>query len=118
MNIGIIGAGKISAEPLRLRSRERALPPPSPTVEVLRSLEDLRQASFSTIKGGHARRSRKEPTSYLIAANWSKLPAAVAGLPAWNGRIVIDANNPVEAPLFNPVDFAGSGVKPSRSLNW
>ena len=33
--------------------------------------------------------------------------AAVAGLPDWNGRIVIDANNPVEAPLFKPVDLQG-----------
>jgi 8-hydroxy-5-deazaflavin:NADPH oxidoreductase len=37
----------------------------------------------------------------------SKLPAAVAGLPAWGGRIVIDANNPIEAPLFKPVDLQG-----------
>ena len=43
----------------------------------------------------------------LIAVNWSKLPAAVAGLPAWGGRIVIDANNPIEAPLFKPVDLHG-----------
>jgi 8-hydroxy-5-deazaflavin:NADPH oxidoreductase len=43
----------------------------------------------------------------LIAVNWSKLPAALAGLPAWGGRIVIDANNPIEAPLFKPVDLHG-----------
>jgi predicted dinucleotide-binding enzyme len=35
------------------------------------------------------------------------LPAALAGLPDWNGRIVIDANNPIEAPLFKPVDLDG-----------
>lgn len=43
----------------------------------------------------------------LIAVNWSKLPVAVAGLPAWSGRIVVDANNPIEAPLFKPVDLHG-----------
>ena len=32
---------------------------------------------------------------------------ALAGLPAWNGRIVIDANNPIEAPLFKPADLNG-----------
>ena len=29
----------------------------------------------------------------------------MAGLPDWTGRIVIDANNPIEAPLFKPVDL-------------
>jgi len=43
----------------------------------------------------------------FIAVNWSKLSAAVSGLPAWEGRIVVDANNPVEAPLFKPVDLQG-----------
>jgi predicted dinucleotide-binding enzyme len=43
----------------------------------------------------------------LVAVNWTKLPAALAGLPAWGGRIVIDANNPIEAPLFKPVDLQG-----------
>jgi 8-hydroxy-5-deazaflavin:NADPH oxidoreductase len=31
----------------------------------------------------------------------------LAGLPDWNGRIVIDASNPIEAPLFKPVDLKG-----------
>lgn len=43
----------------------------------------------------------------LVAVNWSKLPTALANLPDWNGRIVIDANNPIEAPLFKPVDLNG-----------
>jgi 8-hydroxy-5-deazaflavin:NADPH oxidoreductase len=28
-------------------------------------------------------------------------------VPAWGNRIVIDANNPIEAPLFKPVDLNG-----------
>ena len=39
----------------------------------------------------------------FVAVNWSKLPDALAGLPEWAGRIVVDANNPIEAPLFKPV---------------
>ena len=31
----------------------------------------------------------------------------MAGLPDWKGRIVVDANNPVEAPLFKPADLGG-----------
>lgn len=43
----------------------------------------------------------------FVAVNWSRLAEALAGSPAWNGRIVIDANNPIEAPLFKPVDLKG-----------
>lgn len=30
-----------------------------------------------------------------------------AGLPDWGGRIVIDANNPIEAPLFKAAELHG-----------
>ena len=43
----------------------------------------------------------------LVAVNWSKLPGALAGLPDFGGRIVIDANNPIEAPLFEPAELHG-----------
>ena len=43
----------------------------------------------------------------LVAVNWSRLPVALAGLPDFAGRIVIDANNPIEAPLFKQVDLQG-----------
>lgn len=43
----------------------------------------------------------------LVAVNWSKIPAALAGLPDFGGRIVIDANNPIETPLFRPADLGG-----------
>jgi predicted dinucleotide-binding enzyme len=60
---------------------------------------------------GHpSRRAREEAARadiVFVAVNWTKLPAAIAGLPDWKGRIVIDANNPVEAPLFKPADLGG-----------
>jgi predicted dinucleotide-binding enzyme len=43
----------------------------------------------------------------FLAVNWSKLPAAVQGLAPWNGRIVVDTNNPIEAPTFKAVDLKG-----------
>jgi predicted dinucleotide-binding enzyme len=43
----------------------------------------------------------------LVAVPWSKIPSALAGLGDLKGRIVIDANNPIEAPLFRPVDLQG-----------
>jgi predicted dinucleotide-binding enzyme len=42
-----------------------------------------------------------------VAINWSKLPAALSGLPDFDGRIVIDANNPIEGPLFKPAQLNG-----------
>lgn len=41
----------------------------------------------------------------FVAVNWSKIPGALAGLPDFAGRIVVDANNPIEAPLFKPVSL-------------
>ncbi len=44
----------------------------------------------------------------FVAVNWSKLPAALAE-PAGHlaGRTVVDANNPIEAPLFKPAELGG-----------
>lgn len=43
----------------------------------------------------------------IVAVPWSKVPAALAGLGNWQGRIVVDANNPIEAPLFKPAELNG-----------
>lgn len=43
----------------------------------------------------------------FVAVNWSKLAHALDGLPDFAGRIVIDTNNPIEAPLFKPFDLGG-----------
>lgn len=43
----------------------------------------------------------------FLAVNWSRLPAAVRCLGPWQGRIVVDANNPIEAPAFQPFDLGG-----------
>lgn len=43
----------------------------------------------------------------FVAVKWSKLNDALTGLPNFDGRIVIDTNNPIEAPLFKPFDLGG-----------
>jgi predicted dinucleotide-binding enzyme len=43
----------------------------------------------------------------LVAVNWSKLAAALSGLPDFGGRIVIDANNPIIAPPFQLAELHG-----------
>ena len=70
------------------------------------SLEDLVRELGPAIKAG----TREEAASadiVFVAVNWTKLPAALRDLPAWDGRIVIDANNAIEAPLFKPVELGG-----------
>src|SRR6185295_4947210 len=43
----------------------------------------------------------------VLAVPWSQLGAALSGLPAWGGRILIDATNPVVQPGFRLADLKG-----------
>ena len=105
MSIGIIGAGNIGLAFAKTLSRAGI----AATIANSRGPDSLKEsvAMLSpTIKAG-TREQAASADIVVIAVNWSKLPAAVAGLPAWGARIVIDANNPIEAPLFKPVDLHG-----------
>ncbi len=105
MSIGIIGAGNIGLAVAKTLSRAGI----AATIANSRGPASLKEAVAvlgPTIKAG-TREEAAAADIVVIAVNWSKLPAAVAGLPAWDGRIVIDANNPIEAPLFKPVDLHG-----------
>lgn len=44
----------------------------------------------------------------VLAVPWHQVSAALSGLPAWNGRILIDATNPVVQPGFRLADLEGS----------
>jgi predicted dinucleotide-binding enzyme len=44
----------------------------------------------------------------VLAVQWSQLRAALSDLPAWSGRILIDATNPVVQPGFRLADLNGS----------
>jgi predicted dinucleotide-binding enzyme len=105
MTIGIIGSGAIGTAFARTLSRAgiEAIISNSRGPDSLR--EQVRELGTS-IKAG-TREEAARADIVFIAVNWTKLPAALAGLPAWDGRIVIDANNPIEAPLFKPVDLQG-----------
>jgi predicted dinucleotide-binding enzyme len=101
MSSGIIGSGAIGSAFARVGIPATIANSRGPT-----SLADLVRELGPAIGAG----SREEAAGadlVLVAVNWSKLPAALADLPAWNGRIVIDANNPIEAPRFEAVDLSG-----------
>jgi len=105
MSIGIIGSGAIGTAFARTLARTgiEAIISNSRGPE---SLKGLAQELGPSIRAG-TREEAARAEIVFIAVNWTKLPAALRGLPAWNGRIVIDANNPIEAPLFKPVDLDG-----------
>ena len=103
--IGIIGAGNLGAAFATALSRH-GIPVVIANRRGPESLTTLLQTLGPTARVG----TREEAASQdivLVAVNWSKLPDALAELPDWNGRIVIDANNPIEAPLFQPADLHG-----------
>ncbi|OJU45862.1 MAG: NADP oxidoreductase [Alphaproteobacteria bacterium 65-37] len=105
MSIGIIGAGNIGLAVAKTLARAGI----AATIANSRDPQSLKEslAAFGSIIEAGTREHAAAADIVLIAVNWSKLPGALAGLPAWNGRIVIDANNPVEAPLYKPLDLHG-----------
>jgi predicted dinucleotide-binding enzyme len=105
MTIGIIGSGAIGKAFARTLARSgiEAIISNSRGPD---SLTELVRELGPAIKAG-TREEAARADIVFIAVNWTKLSAALAGLPGWSGRIVIDANNPIEAPLFKPVDLKG-----------
>jgi 8-hydroxy-5-deazaflavin:NADPH oxidoreductase len=105
MTIGIIGSGAIGTAFARALSRVGV----EATISNSRgpeSLRDLVRELGPSIKAG-TREEAARADIVFVAVNWTKLPAAMAGLADWRGRIVVDANNPIEAPLFKPADLGG-----------
>jgi 8-hydroxy-5-deazaflavin:NADPH oxidoreductase len=105
MTIGIIGSGAIGTAVARTLARAGI----EATISNSRgadSLKDLVHELGPSIKAG-TRDQAARADIVIVAVNWTKLPAALGDLPDWGGRILIDANNPIEAPLFKPVDLKG-----------
>lgn len=105
MSIGIIGSGNIGSAFARALAKA-SIPAIIANSRGPESLKALGEELSPFITAG-TREEAAGADIVLVAVNWSKLPGALAGLPGWNGRIVIDANNPIEAPLFKPVALNG-----------
>jgi len=102
--IGIIGAGAIGSA-FATALANKGIPAVIANSRGPASLQDLVNKLGPGIRAG-TREEAAAQDMVLVAVNWSKLPAALAGLDL-AGRIVIDANNPIEAPLFKPVELHG-----------
>lgn len=94
MNIGIIGAGALGSSAARLLAKSGI----SATIANSRgpeSLAGLVGELAPSIKAGTVEEAASADI-VLVALRWVDLEKALGGLPAWNGRIVIDGTNPVE----------------------
>jgi 8-hydroxy-5-deazaflavin:NADPH oxidoreductase len=105
MTIGIIGAGPIGAT-LARKLAQADIPAILSNSRGPDSLADLVAEIGGAVRAG-TRDEAAAQDLVLVAVNWSKLPAALGGLPDFGGRIVIDANNPIIAPPFQLAELHG-----------
>src|SRR5882724_9069624 len=93
MSIGIIGAGALGSNVARLLAKSGI----SATIANSRGPESLARLVGGlgpSIKAGTVEEAASADI-VLVAVRWVDLEGALGGLPAWNGRIVIDGTNPV-----------------------
>jgi 8-hydroxy-5-deazaflavin:NADPH oxidoreductase len=93
MSIGIIGAGALGSNVARLLAKSGV----SATIANSRgpqSLVGLVGELGPSIKAGTVKEAARADI-VLVAVRWVDLEKALDGLPAWNGRVVIDGTNPV-----------------------
>jgi predicted dinucleotide-binding enzyme len=102
--VGIIGAGQIGTAFARALARQR-IPAVIANSRGPASLRPLTDELGPSLHAGSLEEAAKADI-ILVAVNWSKLPEALARLDL-RGRIVIDANNPIEPPTFQPIDLNG-----------
>lgn len=105
MKISIIGAGSIGTAIAKILARA-GIPASIANSRGAASLAGLVAELGPSISAVSVQEAAQADMVFL-AVNWSKIPRAVAELGPWEGRIVIDANNPIESPLFKPVDLNG-----------
>ncbi len=94
MSIGIIGSGALGS------NVARALAKKGLSAMISNSRGPASLAPLIAELGGSIKAVTVEEAAradiVLVAVRWSDLGKALSGLPAWNGRIVIDGTNPVE----------------------
>ncbi len=107
MECGILGAGKIG------RALGKHLTKAGHQVIVSNSrgpasLTSLVEELGPNAKAGTAAEAAAAPIVFITVL-WAHLREALAHLPAWNGRVVVDETNPfiAEGPGFRPADLDG-----------
>lgn len=105
MKIGIIGAGSIGLA----WAQQFVKAGFAVTLSNRRGPESLHSAVAALGKNARAGTVREAASSdvVLVSVPWKFIPEALAGLPPWSGRIVIDANNPIVPPGFSVAELGG-----------
>src|SRR5258705_8375114 len=98
MSIGIMGAGALGSSVARLLAK-RGLSATIANSRGPESLAGLVGELGPSIRAGTAGEAASADL-VLVAVRWVDVEKALRGLPAWSGRIVIDATNAVE--FFDP----------------
>jgi 8-hydroxy-5-deazaflavin:NADPH oxidoreductase len=93
MSIGIIGAGALGSNVARLLAKS-GIPATIANSRGPQSLAGLVGELGPPIKAGTVEEAARADI-VMVAVRWVDLEKALGGLPAWNGRIVIDGANAV-----------------------
>lgn len=104
MSIGIIGAGSIGSALATILSRAM-IPAVIANSRGPESLKAMTDESGPVLSAGTVEQAAAQDI-VIVAVPWSKIPGALKGLDL-RGKIVVDANNPIEAPLFKPAELNG-----------
>jgi predicted dinucleotide-binding enzyme len=104
MTIGVIGAGGIG----QAFAAHAAKAGYEVILSNRRGPETL--ADVARAMGPNARAGTRDQAAaadvVFLSVYWPQVPEALAGLPAWNGRVLIDATNAV-GPGYQPLDLGG-----------
>lgn len=104
-SIGIIGAGYIGGA-IAMRLGAKGIAATIANSRGPASLSDVVAKAGASITAGTVEEAASKDIVF-VAVNWPKLEAALSGLPAWNGRILVDTNNPMQRPPLPPIDVQG-----------
>jgi len=105
MTVGIVGAGNIgqAIAAQMLRASEEVIIANSRGPETLDDV--ITKLGPGAAAGTIAEAAAQDVVA--VAVPWDHIPGALDGLPGWDGRIVIDANNAVTQPDFKAADLGG-----------
>jgi len=104
-SIGIIGAGMIGGAIAR-RLGAKGVTSTIANSRGPETLAGLVAEAGPSISAG-TREDAASKDIVFLSVNWPKVQSALAGLPDWNGRILIDTNNNMQKPPLPPIDIGG-----------
>ncbi|MGH7207097.1 MAG: NADPH-dependent F420 reductase [Nitrospiraceae bacterium] len=104
-HVGIIGAGAIG----QAMAKQLVKAGLDVTLSNSRGPESLASVIETLGPKARAGTTREAATADLVflSVNWEHVKSALSGLPSWDGRIVIDATNPVVHPGFKLAELGG-----------